>query len=250
MRFSKKQIDQLNKEYGELENSYIKIQSEAFELLERLKIEKAKEYLLYGFIRRLSTLKRCIDNIYRLYPPSRKQFLQDDVLKDCTINLQAFVLNVYGCLDNLALVFKYEKEVNIHPKSASFFNKKLQQFLSKELTHYLVNELEQWTLYQHGFRHALAHRVPLYIPSRELNGKDLEKHRNFEVEKMKAIQGFNMERYEKYERKQGSLGENLPVMVHSFLESSEPVLFHSQILADFNTVKDFFVRVLKEFSRG
>lgn len=60
-------------------------------------------------MRRLGTLKRCIENVFTPIPPKTEHIPDRDVLRDAQINLQAFVANVYGAIDNLAWLWVYER---------------------------------------------------------------------------------------------------------------------------------------------
>jgi hypothetical protein len=44
-------------------------------------------------MRRAGILKRCIDNVFALIPPSTNEVPERDVLQDATINVQAFLAN-------------------------------------------------------------------------------------------------------------------------------------------------------------
>jgi hypothetical protein len=71
----------------------------------------AKEYAQQGLCRRLSTLVRCIDQIFMHLPPEREDIPPSEVLTDTTIYLQAFVFNAFGVLDNLAFIWVHEKDI-------------------------------------------------------------------------------------------------------------------------------------------
>jgi hypothetical protein len=76
-----------------------------------LRNEAAREYARHGFVRRLGTLKRCIENVYSRYPPERFDKPSRNECLDLAINLQSFMFNVFGCIDNLAWVWDKDKEV-------------------------------------------------------------------------------------------------------------------------------------------
>jgi hypothetical protein len=69
------------------------------------------EYVRHGFLRRLGTLQRCIQNIYFAYPPERSDIPSRNECVDLAINLQSFIFNVFGCIDNLAWVWAIENEL-------------------------------------------------------------------------------------------------------------------------------------------
>ena len=66
--------------------------------------ERAKEYALHGAARRIGTLARCLDQVFRRLPPELVEIPDRETLEDATIYIQAFVFNAFGVLDNLAYV--------------------------------------------------------------------------------------------------------------------------------------------------
>lgn len=62
---------------------------------------RAKEYILHGMGRRLKILKRCLANVFEIFPPSRTQPLKHDDLNEVQISLHAFVMNLTACLRTL-----------------------------------------------------------------------------------------------------------------------------------------------------
>lgn len=71
--------------------------------------EQAREYAHQGFMRRIRTLQRCIENVFRIIPPERVDRPTKSELDDAQINLQAFYANTYGAADNLAWIFVFER---------------------------------------------------------------------------------------------------------------------------------------------
>src|SRR5205823_1328769 len=63
----------------------------------RLTNEAAYEYVRHGFVRRLGTLKRCIENVYSIYPPERSDKPLKEECVDLGISLQSFIFNIFGC---------------------------------------------------------------------------------------------------------------------------------------------------------
>ena len=68
----------------------------------------AVEYARHGFIRRIGTLLRCIENTFVAIPLDHIGVPSRDRLSDATINIQAFVFNVFGAVDNLAWIWVTE----------------------------------------------------------------------------------------------------------------------------------------------
>jgi hypothetical protein len=73
--------------------------------------DKAKEYATQGYPRRLKILTRCIEQVFDLLPPESADIPSTEAITDATINVQAFVFNVFGALDNLAWIWVYERGV-------------------------------------------------------------------------------------------------------------------------------------------
>jgi hypothetical protein len=64
--------------------------------------ERAKEFAHHGFVRRLNTLARCIENVFNLIPPERTEPVDQEKRRDAEINIQASVFNVFAAADNIA----------------------------------------------------------------------------------------------------------------------------------------------------
>ncbi len=109
MYFSEASLENLIKEYqtipGKYENLTLRYLAHNY-----INVQ-AREYARHGFARRLKTLARCIENVFRILPPDRTALPTRDELSDAVINLQAFVFNAFGCADNLAWIWVREKGV-------------------------------------------------------------------------------------------------------------------------------------------
>src|SRR5882724_9650610 len=91
--FPPHQLAQLQEGYPEVNAAYERLLSKYLSL--QLTNEAAYEYVRHGFVRRLGTLKRCIENVYSIYPPERSDKPSRDECVDLAINLQSFVFNVF-----------------------------------------------------------------------------------------------------------------------------------------------------------
>ncbi len=201
--------------------------------------DEAREYATQGLMRRVRTLYRCIFNVFEITPPENMKPLTDELCADLSINLQSFVLNVFGSLDNIAWIWVKEKsfgfnrgDVGLKPKY-----KKLRNTLSPEFKVY-VSKFDDWFQYLENYRDALAHRIPLYVPPFSLTNEGAARYQELEKKMMDAIFAHGFEEYEVLEQEQESLGIFYPWMTHSFIEKATPVVFHAQILADWATVVD------------
>ena len=131
----------------------------------RLQKREAREFATQGFSRRLKTLARCIDNVFKILPPNQTHLPSIDELFDAMINIQAFVFNLFGIIDNLAWIWVQEKPIRKEdgspiPKSfvgLSKGNTFVRSSLSTEFQEYLRG-LDDWFDHIEKWRHALAHR--------------------------------------------------------------------------------------------
>jgi hypothetical protein len=218
---------------------------DAFESLE-LNNPQSREYVFHGFLRRLSTLKRCIENVFEIHPPQKIENPSKNNLEDLKINLQAFMFNCYGCIDNLAWVWVKETYFNYQSrKNIYFFYNKIKQQLSPDFATCLEN-LSPWFKYLEDFRHALAHRIPLFIPPFTINSEDEELYKQIELEIYAAIGKGDFAEYTKLLEEQHTLGKFLPLMTHSFSESSKSLIFHAQLIVDWKTMRHLAYAFLKE----
>src|SRR5712671_1522714 len=87
------------------------------------------------------------------------------------ICIQAFTFNAFACLDNLAWIWVCEKKLTTEqgdpiPAGKVGLGKKcklVRRSLPADIRKYLKS-LDAWFDHLENFRHALAHRIPLYIP--------------------------------------------------------------------------------------
>jgi hypothetical protein len=156
--------------------------------------ERAREYGSNGFPRRLGILVRCIQNVFTLLPPENTDIPSRERRLDAMINLHACVFNVYGALDNLAWIWIQERKITrpdgkpIPEKWIGLGpeNKCLRESFSKDLQDRL-DTLNPWFEHLANFRHALAHRIPLYIPPYVIPEKNRPAYDEFEARKADAI---------------------------------------------------------------
>jgi hypothetical protein len=218
------------------------------------KDSRAREYAVQGFSRRLKTLARCIDNVFRILPPDRADLPSMDELFDAMINIQAFVFNLFGSIDNLAWIWVQEKPVRKEDGSPipnswvglTKDNTFVRSYLSTEFQEYLKG-FDDWFDHLDNFRHALAHRIPLYIPPCSIPKDKEAVYRQLEDCKREAIyRQRDFAEYNRLEAQQDALCTFVPEMRHSFEEESRAVSFHPQLLTDFLTIEGLAQRMLEE----
>ena len=224
---------------------------------------EAQEYKQQGFLRRINTLKRCVQNVYEICPPDKSDKPSNDELIDLAINIQSFVFTIFGCIDNLAWIWVKENNFQCRKKEVCFSNPKIKNKLSPEFREYIDSDkFKKWFKSLEDFRHALAHRIPLYVPPSILTSAEAEKSHDFEKQKWEihrnvssltnqtngeclpiaelnnllALQDKKFEKMDQLSLEQDNLGKFVPVMTHSFNENSPQVDFHDQLLKDWNMI--------------
>lgn len=105
-----------DEELERLQNAYLAV-SEKRQRLSMLYLgrdynnEMALEYVRHGFLRRLGTLVRCIENTFKILPLDQVDPPSMEDRLDTGINIQAFVFNVFGSVDNLAWIWVREQNI-------------------------------------------------------------------------------------------------------------------------------------------
>jgi hypothetical protein len=127
-------------------------------------------------------------------------------------------------------------------------NTSLRRTLSQEFQTYL-SSLDEWFRHIATLRHALAHRIPLYIPPYVIESKDEATYRDFEEKMAQAASKGDFKEYDRLSAEQLRLGRFRPWIQHSFEEKSKPVVFHAQMLSDFSTVDEIAHKMLLELAK-
>lgn len=244
--FPSEVVKELNMEYSEVKNDYEKFITKLVEI--KLENEEAREYLDQGLKRRISAVKRCIDNIWSIYPPDREAKLTHNELYDATINLQAFIFNIFGCIDNLAWIFVKHTGHNYKNNYDVTIPKLIEKKLLSDDFNRCFEALGDWLDYLKNYRHALAHRIPLYITPSALGEKDRANYKELEEQKNKYLKECNFEKYDELSVDQERLLNLRPCFMHSFKEDPKPILFHYQILIDWKAIMYISNNFLKELS--
>jgi hypothetical protein len=249
MQYDECSLKEITAKYQEIGQIYAQLMHRMMSLHSKLTNDKAKEYLMQGVGRRLSTLARCIENIFHIFPLGQTELLTREELTDLVINLHAFFVNISGLLDNLGWVFVFERDLvgnlkdgKLERKDIGLFNRKTQTHLPGALRMYLQSDdLCAWyTDYSKNYRDALAHRIPLYVPPSILNGADQERYRELETKKQSLdfSKGENLGMYDDMLKQQKRLGQASPFFAHSVGEEGRPVFLHAQVIADYATIEE------------
>jgi len=216
------------------------------------KNEQAREYALHGFGRRVGTLRRCIENAFKTVPPSTVKVPAKSKLYDAQINVQGFIANAYGSVDNLAWIWVHEQGLTKKIRRTQIGLRKrhneVRASLSAEFQKYLEG-LDGWFDYITEYRDALAHRIPLYIPPGGVRPRDAEAYNDLMQRMNNALSSFNGYEYERLSAEQSKLLVFQPLITHSVRETTAHFAFHAQLIADFLTIEELGQKMLMELKR-
>jgi hypothetical protein len=224
-------------------------------LVREYKSDRAREYGTHGFGRRLGTLVRAIDQVFMILPPERDDIPERDEVVDATIAIQSFLLNTFGCLDNLAWIWVHEKGVTgkdgseLDPRRVGLGNKEVRNSFSNEFRTYLDGR-QEWFENLKDFRGSLAHRIPLYIPPYIVSLENMDEHNRLEKACGEAMKKADIQEYDRLRTEQEKLGRFRPWMTHSQFEQAASVVFHFQLLSDYATIDEFGWEMLEELDRS
>jgi hypothetical protein len=162
------------------------------------------------------------------------------------------VFNLFGCLDNLARIWVLERNVTnsngspLRDNQVGFLSKIVKASYTAEFRTY-IDEIHQWCGHLENYRHALAHRIPLYIAPYVITTTNEDAFKSLEAAKEAALRQRNFALYDELDGQQTSLGKFLPAMTHSlYAEDRYIVYFHGQVLADWNTIVEIADRFLHQ----
>jgi hypothetical protein len=249
--FSKRQIADIRSKYATIEKKTDKLLL-AYACFP-LKNKQARHYAEQGVGRRIQILRRCIDKVFRTIPPRTIKVPSKTRLQDATINIQAFFANVYGIVDNLAWIWVYENGLSdAIPRGQVGLrksNESVRNSLSVEMQAFL-DTMEAWFEYLSEFRHALAHRIPIYIPPGMVSRENVDEYNFLTRQMSKALNEMNPYEYEHLAEKHNKLLIFQPMIAHSTIETKAPFIFHAQMIVDFLTVESLGEKLLEELKRA
>lgn len=243
--FSRDQLQALEESYATLYVRYTAL-AESYIAFD-FKTEHAREFATHGFLRRVSTMHHCIERVFYLIPSDRDIVPKKSTLMDATVCIQAFVMNVFGSIDNLAWLWVSEKKLDIERNRVGLVPKckSVRQTFSPEMQGYL-HKLDPWFDHIVDYRDALAHRIPLFIAPYIVPDENAAAYRTLEN---RILASRDVSEYERLREEQLKLGAFQPVMKHTLQDDKGAVGFHFQLLSDFATVEEIAQQMLKEFVR-
>src|SRR5258706_10736381 len=229
---SKKRIAELHAGRGEVRRQFADVRKRF--VLRTYKTHRGAEFAKHGFCRRLETLARVIDQVYELLAPGQEDIPPRGNVVDATTAIQAFTTNAFGCLDNIAWIWVYEKDVKgkhgveLDPKSVGLGKKAVREKLTQQFRDFL-DKRQDWFANLINFRDSLAHRIPLYIPPYTVPEANVEKYRQFDKQKWEEPAKSDPNEYAKLKAQQLTLCRFVPGMIHSIFEQAPQVEFHTQL---------------------
>lgn len=206
---------------------------------------KGRQFAVRGFVRRADTLKHAIFALFDQLPPEFEDIPDEGRRKHAEIIVQTFVIHLFGSGDNLARV--WVEEAGITTKEGAPLPSKWIGLGSKYTTlrNALPDSLQQlltarhdWFVYMESLRHALAHRVPLYIPPYAVEPKNKERYLALDGEMQQAMLRSDLDAHRALEQQQRELTFFRPWVVQEDSPDDPLIKLHPQMLADFNTIHE------------
>lgn len=240
-------VEELHDQFADLRERYV---------LRQFQNAGAREHADHGFSRRLSTLVRCVDRVFEILPPDRADIPTRDETVDATINIQSFVMNAFGCCENLAWIWVLERGV-VQPNGAALpagrvglgaAYQNVRESFSPVFRGYLDGR-EPWFAHLKDFRDALAHRIPLYIPPHTVAPEDGAQYQALGQAAYAALLHGDLDAEVNLKAEQMALARFQPIMTHSLTAAANVVVFHPQLLADFATINELACEFLTELDR-
>ena len=216
---------------------------------------RGREYAFTGLLRRLDLMIRVVDWVFETLPPEKEDIPSTEDTVAAGVLIQSFVINLQGCLDNLAWIWVFETDLK--DKSGHKLDRRvvglgngywvIRRSFSKQFRKYLKKR-KAWFEHVSEFRDSLAHRIPLYVPPFILSREHSAEYHRLEREAFDAGQKGDYKAYDDLKAQQLKLGVYRPWMTHSPTEGSPAAVFHQQLLQDFLTIDECASRMLDELS--
>eukprot|EP00873_Tetraselmis_striata_P031999 jgi/Tetstr1/452263/TSEL_039299.t1 len=219
---------------------------------------EATEYARHGFARRLASLHHAVDRLFEVLPPDLEGIPNKAQLADASAFIQNALVHVYGCLDNLAWLWVKEagikkangadlpaSHIGLRPSNTEVVSSLSENFQAE------LSALIEWFDYVDDYRHALAHRIPLYIPPYSVLEADAATYHDHGAAIGDALTAQDWDAMDEHEAAQEALKTFRPQIFHSLSTTKKSMVFHAQLLADFATVEKIGLLMLEEIeSRG
>lgn len=232
------------------------------ELAQRLTNPRARTFALQGIGRRLPLIARGARNIFTLYPPDTAELLSLETCDEVAIQFQAFAINMYGLMDNIAWVCVLESGGALNPLKIGLFKVNVEPYPPDELKDYVGDPMPLTWFNEYGkaYRDSTAHRVPPYLPSRAYTTEEGQTYQDLDRRASVALTEAGrahadvsrelglMEQYEQLVQQKETLGSNSLLVALSLNgeDPTPPVYLHPQVLCDWGLA----LELLQGFDRS
>jgi hypothetical protein len=236
-----------------LRDAHPGVREDLSHLAGQLTVERARTFANEALGRRLPVIQRAVLNVFRMFPPDRREFLSNDECTDVSIQLHAFAINVYALFDNIAWICVLEAGVALEPTQIGAFKQRCQGALPPELRAYLSEpRVKDWfNNYGKVYRDSTAHRIPPYLPPRVMTAEEGERWRELNEASMRILLDYQLgeshdqatdrlARHDRLEKEKHALGQNSIMMGLSLTgeDATRPVYLHPQLLCDWGLVHE------------
>jgi hypothetical protein len=246
--FSEQDVAELNKARDDLHGKFSALKDKL--IVRTFRSDRGRAYAFEGLVRRLDTMIRAIDYVFNALPPEKEDIPDTDDTVAATVLIQSFLINVQGCLDNLAWIWVYETgqkdergcDLDRRMVGLGEGYSLLRKSFSKPFRKYLKSR-KKWFRHVTEFRDSLAHRIPLYVLPFIVSGPNVPEYNRVERE---AFAATDYKTYLELKAQQDKLGAYRPWMTHSPTEGAPVAVFHKQMLQDFLTIDECANKLLEE----
>ena len=204
---------------------------------------RGKEFALQGYMRRIRTLRHGLETLFGTLPPDFAGLPDEDRLNDAEIIVQSFVFNLFGCTDNLARIWVEETGLvrddgTPLPRNWIGLGSKyttVRASLAPRLQELLASR-QEWFVHMETLRHALAHRIPLYIPRFAVTPANQDRYHALEAQITEAVIRGRPRIEHRLRKEQQGLMFFRPWVAHSFSEDTPLIVIHPQMIVDYKTI--------------
>jgi len=200
----------------------------------------ARKFATQGLSRRLKYLEHALKRVFEIYPMNASR-MDREVVREAELLLQAFCMNVFGAIDNLAWVWVTERAVTKEEgrELSHFevvFDGKKAKILRASLTAKVLTEVEAaegWFQVLRSYRDGIAHQIPIYIPrliDPSMAQQWNEHNRGIE----KAILSKAFDQADQLMDELPAIGDYGSLM--ALCDKHSPLMLHPQMICDLATV--------------
>lgn len=185
----------------------------------------ARDYAMYGVLRRLQMIWASLRAVRSIAPPDRSAPLSLEQTGKLSVELNAIYINIVGTADNVAWVLREEigseQTKKLRPMQVCLDNDK---FLADENLRELADALaplQEWLKDTKTRRNPAAHRIPLSAPP--VYPKSVEEIHARDAAERELHQCVDPERRKELDARINKIGTFVPVFLHKPDEDAYPI---------------------------